>query len=88
MEITKDKIILVVIVAFLAFMGFRSTNKENALNKTLLKEVTIVENGTIKKENESKLVLVSGKINYDGSIKFDELDKPINSFKVVRTVKD
>ena len=88
MEITKDKIILVVIVAFLAFMGFRNTNKEKVLNKTLLKEVTIVENGKINKENESKLVLVSGKINYDGSIKLDELDKPINSFKVVRTVKD
>ncbi|MCQ2580052.1 MAG: TMEM43 family protein [Treponemataceae bacterium] len=88
MEISKGKIILFVVVVYFAIMGIKNTNKDKSLNADLLKEVTVVSDGKINPANDGKLVLVAGKISFDGSIIFEELDEGFNSFKVTRKVKD
>lgn len=88
MEITKGKIILIVVVAFLVITGVKNINKEKSTNSDILKEVTIVSDGKIDPANEGKLVLVSGRISFDGKIAFEELDEAINSFKVSRKVEE
>ena len=88
MEITKGKIILIAVVAFLVITGVKNINKEKSTNSDILKKVTIVSDGKIDPANEGKLVLVSGKISFDGKIVFEELDEPINSFKVSRKVEE
>ena len=88
MEITKGKIILIAVVAFLVITGVKNINKEKSTNSDILKKVTIVSDGKIDPANEGKLVLVSGKISFDGNIAFEELDEPIDSFKVSRKVEE
>lgn len=88
MEITKGKIILIIVIAYFAIMGVKNINKEKSTNSDILKKVTVVSDGKIDPANEGKLVLVCGKISFDGKIAFEELDEPINSFKVSRKVEE
>ena len=88
MEITKGKIILAIVIVYFAVTGARNFNKDKLTNSEILKEVTIVSDGKINPENDGKLVLVSGKISFDGNIAFEELDEPIDSFKVSRKVEE
>lgn len=88
MQVTKDKIIFIGIITVLVFSVIRNSNKGKTLNRNILKEVTLIEDGKLKSENECMLVLVTGKISFDAGIQFEELGKSVNSFKVVRSVKD
>lgn len=88
MKITKGKIILAVIVIYFIIMGIININKEKDDNELILDKVTIVNDGKVLKENEGKLVLVTGKIEYDGKISFLENSDTFDSFKVIRKVED
>lgn len=88
MKISKGTIVLIVVLAVLVAMGIKNSKKEKSLNEKILKEVTLVADGKVQSGNNGKLVLAAGKINFEGDIQFEELDKPIKSFKVIRTVKD
>ena len=88
MKISKGKIVLAVLLVLLVVTGVRSIKQRKADNKKILKQVTIVSDGKVKAENEGKLVLVSGEIDYENPIDFEELDYTLNTFKIKRTVKD
>ena len=88
MKVSKGNIILIVILVFLVIMGIKNLKNEKSLNQSILKEVTLVADGKVNPDNNGKLVLVSGKISFEGNIGFLELENPIESFKVVRTVQD
>lgn len=82
------KIIITIIIIYITVTGIININKENNNNQKILNEVIFVNDGKIREENENKLVLVTGKINYYGTINFKELNHTFNSFKVIRTVQD
>ena len=82
----KGFIILAIIVIYFAFMGNKSINKQKDDNVKILDMVTIVKDGKIDSKNDGKLVLVTGKLDYE-KIKLDEIDSPIDSFKVCRKVE-
>ncbi|MGN1338225.1 MAG: TMEM43 family protein [Candidatus Coprovivens sp.] len=82
------KIIITIIIICITVTGIMNINKENNNNKKILNEVILVNDGKIREENENKLVLVTGKINYYGTINFKELNHTFNTFKVIRTVQD
>lgn len=88
MKITKGKIILIIIVIYFSFMGYKNISKEKDNNNLLLDQVTIVSDGKVDSDNDGKLVLVTGKISYDGNISFIELGKQFDTFKVERIVED
>ena len=88
MKISKGMIILGAVLAFFVLTGIKYTNGTKALNKNILKNVTIVSDGKVDSANEGKLVLVSGKVVFDSKISFDELDEPLNTFKAKRTVRE
>ncbi len=87
-KIVKSGILLAVVVIYLAITGVNNARNSDNLNSTILKEVTVVNGGEVKPENDGKLVLVTGRLSFDESVKFDEVDFNFNSFKVERTVKD
>lgn len=70
MKLSKGKIILIVIVVYFTVFAVININKEKDSHSEILDEVTIVTDGKVKKENEGKLVLVTGKISYDGKVSF------------------
>lgn len=82
------KIIITIIIICITVTGIMNINKENNNNQKILNEVILVNDGKIREENENKLVLVTGKINYYGTINFKELNHTFNTFKVIRTVQD
>lgn len=88
MKIGKGTIILVALVLYFGVMAVINVNKDKDINKEILKEVIIVKDGKVYKKNDSKLVLVTGKISYDGTVRFSELNSEIDSFKVTRKVED
>lgn len=88
MKLSKGKIILIIIIIFLIISAITSLKTENNDKDKILKEVTIIKDGKLKKENEGKLVLVIGKINSDKKIYFEELDKPLETIKATRIVED
>lgn len=88
MKVSKGKIVLAVLVVLLAINGVRSTKRQKSLFSDVQKAVTVVADGKVNPENEGKLVLVTGKIAFEGGVKLPELDEPINTFKVKRTVKE
>ncbi|MBQ8131482.1 MAG: hypothetical protein IJ193_03235 [Bacilli bacterium] len=88
MKLTKGKIILLIIVVYFAIFAVININKEKDTNKEILDKVVIVENGELKKENEGKIVVVSGKIGYDNLVSFMELDENFGTIKIKRTVED
>ena len=88
MKIGKGKIVLAVLVVLLIVTGVRNIKQKKADNEKILKQVTVVSDGKVKAENEGKLVLVTGEIDYENPIDFDELDYTLNTFKIKRTVKD
>lgn len=88
MKISKGKIVLAVLLVLLIVTGVRNIKQRKADNEKILKQVTIVSDGKVKAENEGKLVLVSGEIDYENPIDFEELDYTLNTFKITRTVKD
>lgn len=88
MKITKGKIILAVIVIYFIVMGVINISKEKDDNSVLLDQVTIVSDGKINSKNEDRLVLVTGKISFDGKISFLENGDSFNTFKAKRIVED
>ena len=87
-KILKGAIVLALLVVYFVIIGIKNVKGANADNAKILKEVTVVADGKVNPQNNGKLVLVTGKVNFEKGIQFDELAEPINSFKVVRTVKD
>ena len=87
MKISKGKIILIIIVIYFTVFAFININKEKDMNKEILKEVVYVTDGKVIPENEGKLVLVSGKIDYDNLVGFIELEN-FSSIKASRKVED
>ena len=88
MKISKGKIILIIVVLYFVIFAIINVNKEKKINKKVLNKVIIVKNGKLDKNNEGKLVLVSGKISYDKLVSFDELDESFGTIKIKRTVED
>lgn len=87
MKISKGKIILVIIVLYFTVFAFININKEKDMNKDILDKVVYVTDGVVNPKNEGKLVLVSGKIDYDNLVGFIELEN-FSSIKVNRKVED
>ena len=87
MKISKGKIIRVIIVIYFTVFAFININKEKDMNKEILKEVVYVTDGKVIPENEGKLVLVSGKIDYNNLVGFIELEN-FSSIKASRKVED
>ncbi len=87
MKLTKGKIILAIIVVYFAIFAVININKEKNYNEDILKKVVYVTNGKLDKKNEGKLVLVSGKVEYDKLVTFDELED-FGTIKISRTVED
>ena len=87
MKISKGKIILAVIVIYFIVFAFININKEKDMNKDILGKVVYVTDGIVNPKNEGKLVLVSGKIDYDNLVTFIELEN-FSSIKVNRKVED
>ena len=88
MKFSKATIVLIVVLAVVTFFTIKNFNIEKTTDEEILKNVNVVADGKINSKNEGKLVLVTGKISFDGKVVFEELDAPINTFKAVRTVKD
>lgn len=70
MKLSKGKIILIVVVIYFAVFAVINTNKEKNYNKEILDKVIYVKDGKIDEKNNGKLVLVTGKINYDEPVSF------------------
>ena len=87
-KLSKGMIVLAVLVLLFSYMAVKNIRKGKAVDAKVLNSVTLVSDGKVHSENEGKLVLVSGKLNFGEGIRFDELDSPIKSFKVVRKVSD
>ena len=87
MKITKGKIILFIIVVYFLVFAIININKEKTMNDEILDKVIIVKDGKLNSKNEGKIVLVSGKIDYDELVTFAELDN-LNTIKINRKVED
>ncbi|MBR3230389.1 MAG: hypothetical protein IKF91_06160 [Bacilli bacterium] len=87
MKISKGKIILAIVVIYFTIFAFININKEKDMNKDILDNVVYVTDGVVNPKNEGKLVLVSGKIDYDNLVGFLELEN-FSSIKVNRKVED
>ena len=87
MKISRGKIILAIVVVYFTIFAFININKEKDMNKDILDKVVYVTDGVVNPKNEGKLVLVSGKIDYDNLVSFIELED-FNSIKVNRKVED
>ena len=87
MKISKGKIILFIVVVYFTVFAFININKEKDMNKNILSKVIYVTDGVVNPNNDGKLVLVSGKIDYDNLVGFIELND-FNSIKVNRKVED
>lgn len=85
---SKGKIILIIIVVYFSFFAVININKEKDINKDILDKVIIVNDGRLDNNNEGKLVLVSGKIEYDKLVSFLELDESFGTIKISRKVED
>ena len=88
MKMTKGKIIILTLIVLLAVIAFINILREKDINAEILKKVTIVTDGKINKDNEGKLVLVTGKINYTVPVSFSELDEDFKTIKITRKVED
>ena len=88
MKLSKGKIILIVVVIYFAVFAVINVNKEKDINKEILEKVIYVKDGVVDKKNEGKLVLVTGKIDYDNLVTFIELDEGFGSIKINRKVED
>lgn len=87
MKITKGKIILLVIVAYFAIFAVININKEKNYNQEMLDKVVIITDGKVDPKNDDKLVLVSGKVEYDELVTFLELEN-FSTIKINRKVED
>ena len=87
MKLTKGKIILLIIVIYFTVFAIININKEKDTNQRILKEVVYVTDGKLNKDNEGKLVLVTGKITYDNLVSFIELED-FGTIKIKRKVED
>lgn len=87
MKITKGKIFLLVVVAYFAIFAVININKEKNYNQEILDKVVIVTDGKVDPKNEGKLVLVSGKVEYDELVTFLELED-FSTIKINRKVED
>ena len=87
MKISKGKIILAIVVVYFTVFAFININKEKDMNRDILDNVVYVTDGVVNPKNEGKLVLVSGKIDYDNLISFIELEG-FSSIKINRKVED
>lgn len=87
MKISKGKIILFIVVIYFTVFAFININKEKDMNKYILDNVVYVTDGTIDPKNDGKIVLVSGRIDYDNLVGFIELED-FSSIKVNRKVED
>lgn len=67
-------ILFLVIISFTT-IGITNYNNyyENKTIKEIKKNAVIIKDGQVKKENEGKLVLVSGKLNYNDKFVYDDL---------------
>lgn len=88
MKMSKGKIILIVVVLYFVFFAIKNVNKEKDINKDILNKVVYVTDGKVDSKNEGKLVLVSGKIEYDKLVSFLELDENFGTIKINRKVED
>lgn len=88
MKFSKVNIILIVILVYFTVFAFININKEKDINVEILDKVTYVKDGKLDKKNEGKLVLVSGKIEYDDLVSFLELEEGFGSIKINRKVED
>ena len=87
MKLSKGKIILIVVVIYFAVFAVINIHKEKDYNKDILEKVVYVKDGKIDKKNDGKLVLVTGKINYDEAVSFIELED-FSTIKINRKVED
>lgn len=87
MKISKGKIILIIVIIYFTVFAFININKEKNMNSDILKNVVYVTDGVADPKNEGKLVLVSGKIDYENLVGFIELEN-FSSIKVSRKVED
>lgn len=87
MKITKGKVILAIVIVYFAIFAVININKEKNYNKEILDQVVYVTDGKVNPENEGKVVLVSGKIEYDELVTFLELDS-FETIKINRKVED
>lgn len=88
MKVKKGILILGLIAAFCLLMAVKAKSGDEKLNSKLMNEVTFVTDGKAVSENEGKLVLVTGKVNFAAPVEFAEVDYNFNSFKVSRIVED
>lgn len=88
MRLSKGKIIFIIIVVYFIVFAVINVNKEKDINKDILDKVIIVNDGKLDSNNEGKLVLVSGKIEYDKLVSFLELDEGFGTIKISRKVED
>lgn len=88
MKLSKGIIILIAIVIYFTIFAFINVGKEKKIDKEILDKVIYVNDGKVKKENEGKIVLVTGKIEYDNLVSFMELDENFGSIKINRKVED
>lgn len=68
------KIVYLLIVLFISFFGFKSSLQKNNTYKDILKEVVVLEGTKILPENEGKLVLISGKLESEDILEFNNFD--------------
>ena len=88
MKLSKGKIILIVVVVYFIIFAIINVNKEKNYNKDILEQVVYVKDAKVNPENEGKIVLVSGKIEYDNLVSFIELDENFGTIKINRKVED
>ena len=88
MKLSKGKIILIVIVVYFIVFAIINVNKEKDYNQDILDDVIYITDGVVKPENDGKLVLVRGKIEYDNLVTFMELEEGFGSIKINRKVED
>ena len=88
MKLSKGKIVLIAIVLYFVIFAFINVNKEKNINKDILDKVIYVNDGKLDSNNEGKLILVSGKIEYDSLVSFLELDENFGTIKINRKVED
>ena len=87
MKITKGKIILAIVVIYFIIFAVINVNKEKNYNQDILENAVFVTDGQVNAENEGKIVVVSGKVEYDEAVTFLELED-FSSIKVNRKVED
>ena len=88
MKITKGKVILFVIVVYFTVFAIINVNKEKNVNEDILSKVVYVSDGTVKEENDGKIVLVVGKISAENRVGFLELNEGFSALKISRKVED